>query len=124
MSVDTDSKYLPDDGCDDCGKRAELYYNEATGLALCEACDMAREAVQAAREAAPAEPFDSLLAERVTAGLTVRLNWLPSQDCCALNVSFNGVPMAVTVPSEQAWDAFQHPLIYLAPAQVSEMGIH
>lgn len=27
------------DKCDNCGKNAELYYNEATGLAFCDACD-------------------------------------------------------------------------------------
>jgi hypothetical protein len=31
------------DGCDGCGKVADLFHNEATGLAFCEACDMAAE---------------------------------------------------------------------------------
>src|SRR5262245_9512622 len=69
------------------------------------------------------EPFDSLLAERESAGLTVRLNWLKSLDRCAINVVFNDVPMAVTVPLEQAYDAFHHPMLYLAAEQVAELGV-
>lgn len=29
-----------EDGCENCGKPAELYHNETLGIALCEACDM------------------------------------------------------------------------------------
>jgi len=29
------------DTCDQCGKTAELYYNEETELSLCSACDLA-----------------------------------------------------------------------------------
>ena len=32
------------DTCDKCGKRAELYHNEATGLAYCDACETASHA--------------------------------------------------------------------------------
>ena len=123
MPTNTWSSYDMD-GCDDCGKVTELFHSEGTGRALCEACDMAREAVLAARATTPPEPFDSLLAEREVAGLTVRLNWLRSYDNqCAINVVFDGVPMAVTVPADKAWDAFEHPMVYLAPAQVAELGI-
>lgn len=29
------------DDCDRCGKRRELFHNEASGLAVCEDCDLA-----------------------------------------------------------------------------------
>jgi len=32
------------DTCDKCGKTAELFHNEASGLAYCETCDLASEA--------------------------------------------------------------------------------
>jgi hypothetical protein len=35
---------MHEDGCDNCGQVAELYHNEASGLALCEDCDTAFEA--------------------------------------------------------------------------------
>jgi len=31
------------DTCDKCGKTAELFHNERSGLAYCEACDLASE---------------------------------------------------------------------------------
>jgi hypothetical protein len=34
---------MHEDGCDNCGRVAELYHNEASGLAFCESCDMASE---------------------------------------------------------------------------------
>ena len=36
----TDVPYAPDNRCDECGKDAELFHNEATGLSMCESCDM------------------------------------------------------------------------------------
>ena len=35
------------DECDRCGKRRSLFHNEATGLALCEACDRITDGVEA-----------------------------------------------------------------------------
>lgn len=35
------------DDCDRCGKRRELYHNEATGLALCDDCDRTTDQVEA-----------------------------------------------------------------------------
>jgi len=63
------------------------------------------------------------LMERTTGGLTVRLSWLPITDTVAINVVFDGTPMAVTVPPESALDAFQHPMIYLGLPQVAALGI-
>lgn len=34
---------MEDNTCDNCGVEAELYHNEASGLAYCEGCDMASE---------------------------------------------------------------------------------
>jgi len=34
------------DTCDKCGKTAELYHNEATGLAYCDACETASHEVE------------------------------------------------------------------------------
>jgi hypothetical protein len=36
------------DGCDRCGKLADLFHNEASGLSLCEACDRITDEVEAA----------------------------------------------------------------------------
>jgi len=38
------------DTCDKCGKTAELYHNEASGLAYCETCDMASEPADSATQ--------------------------------------------------------------------------
>jgi hypothetical protein len=35
------------DECDRCGKRRELFHNEATGLALCDECDRITDEVEA-----------------------------------------------------------------------------
>lgn len=43
------------DGCDDCGKLAELYHNEARGLSLCEDCDRSEEFVQQHKDEVHAE---------------------------------------------------------------------
>ena len=42
-----------DSGCDRCGKLAELFHNEATGLALCEDCDRITDDIEALLDAAP-----------------------------------------------------------------------
>jgi len=45
-------KGQPGDGCDKCGLERELYYNTATGLSLCEQCDLDTEPGFREREAA------------------------------------------------------------------------
>jgi|SRR5215471_6940823 len=41
------------DECDRCGKRRELFHNERTGLALCEACDRITDEVEELLDPAP-----------------------------------------------------------------------
>jgi hypothetical protein len=54
------------DTCDKCGKRAELFHNEASGLAYCETCETASHEVEGyaygeSTELAQIERWDGLL---------------------------------------------------------------
>jgi len=52
------------DTCDKCGKRAELYHNEASGLAYCDACETASHegfAYGESTEFAQIERWDGIL---------------------------------------------------------------
>jgi hypothetical protein len=55
------------DGCDHCGRIAELYHNETTGLALCDACDAAQNAADDA-EPTPAAKLAARQSERAETG--------------------------------------------------------
>jgi len=66
---------------------------------------------------------DVLLMERDTAGLRVTLTWRPERDDCLLAVETDLASSDRVVSLESAMDAFHHPLLYLAPACVAELGI-
>lgn len=61
------------------------------------------------------------LMTRENAGLCVQLAWLPVTDIVGVQCSVEDVVQWVTVDKEQALDAFHHPMVYLAPAQVAEL---
>lgn len=68
-------------------------------------------------------PRDSVLLERETAGLRVRLSWLEATDEVALTVDYDGQQATNTVPGDRALDAFDHPVLYLTEPQVLGLGV-
>ena len=128
------------DGCDRCGKHAQLYHNEATGLALCDRCDLAADveamneherdipfvAEPATIETVPVEPElppSNVLMERETAGLKVEVCWVPILDMATLRVTYDGREAHQRIDKASALDAFDHPVLYLLDEQLAELAI-
>jgi hypothetical protein len=113
------------DTCDQCGRKAELFHNEQAGLALCDPCDMAADLADFRDDQSVVTEARANveLMERETAGLRVTLTWRPERDDCLLALDMAGVCTDRAVPLESAMDAFHHPMLYLAPACVAELGI-
>jgi hypothetical protein len=111
------------DACDNCGRVAELYHNESAGLAFCEACDAAQDALDEAARAIEVPAHVNEIATREVAGLKVELAYLPLMDMTVIACTVGGTVMSHTIPHEKAFDAFHHPMLYLSKAQVAELGI-
>jgi len=117
------------DTCEHCSELRELWHNERTGLAVCEACDIELnrpalfEVVAETTVTVEAPREDVQLLDRVCAGLSVSLTWRPAQDDCLLTLGLGGASACVSVAHEAALDAFEHPVLYLDPAVVSELGV-
>jgi hypothetical protein len=69
---------MHEDGCDNCGTVAELFHNEATGLALCEECDR----------------FDLAPADESEGGFHAELR--------TIIANAEGTPLALLIPQAEA----------------------
>ena len=61
------------------------------------------------------------LLDRSNAGLRVQLAYLPLTGIVGVQCSVEDRCQWVTVDPAKALDAFHHPMIYLAPAQVADL---
>lgn len=63
----------------------------------------------------------NVLLERTTAGLTVKVAYLPLTDLGTLTVEIAGEQFAHTVPVDRLRDAFEHPAVYLSKTQCERL---
>ena len=61
---------------------------------------------------------DNVLMSRTSNGTTVELAYLPITDMCVLGVRRGDVMRARTVEHSEARDAFDHPALYIADADL------
>lgn len=63
----------------------------------------------------------TLVLDRESSGIRVEVEWLPITETGVVRVAVDGVSMAATVERERLIDAYTHPMLYLAPAQVAAL---
>ena len=66
---------------------------------------------------------DHVLCEREAGGVSVALSRLPLASLCVLTVAHDGEQAAITIEPERAFDAFQHPFVYLSERQIEKLHV-
>ena len=63
------------------------------------------------------------LLDRTTAGLRVQVAWLPVMQMGVVQCSVEDQVFSASVERDKLLDAFEHPMLYLSPAQIEALGI-